>query len=229
MTLQGADLVGLPLFRDLSPAEIDRFLQATGVQVREYEKHARIMQAFEPNKYIGIMVSGEAFVISEDRFGHETVTHHLERGALFGSISAILPNVDNISSIEAITDVIVILVAYCELITSGTHLGRTHGIVMKNLLEAFSRKNFLMTQKLELLAQKTLRERLILYLMQREKRQQRGRVRTPGRIQMAKEMECNRSALTREIAEMKEQGLLICGDGWMQLDKARLAARDKEH
>ena len=229
MKLQGADLVGLPLFRDLSPEEIDRFLQATGVQVKEYEKHARIMKAFEPNKYIGVIVAGEAFVIAEDRLGNETVTHHLERGAMFGSVSAILPDVDNISAIEALTDVTVILVAYHELITSGTRLGRVHGIVMKNLLEAFSRKNFLMTQKLELLGQKTLRERIILYLLQREKRQQREQVRTPGRIQMAKEMECNRSALTREIAEMNEQGLLVCGDGWMQLDKARLAAWDKGH
>ena len=227
MELQGADLVGLPLFRDLAPGEIDRFMQAMRVKVREYEKKARIMKAYEPNKYIGVIVSGEAFVVAEDRFGNETVTHHLERGAMFGSTSAILPGVDNISAIAALTDVVAILVSYKDLITVGPRLGRIHGIVMNNLLEAFSRKNFLMTQKLELLAQKTLRERLILYLMQREKRQQREQVRGPGRCQMAKEMECNRSALTREISDMKERGVIVCGDGWMQLDKGQLARMDR--
>lgn len=227
MKLQGADLVGLPLFRDLAPAEIDRFLQATGVQVREYEKKTRMMKAYEPNKYIGVMVSGEAFVVAEDRFGNESVAHHLQRGAMFGSTSAILPGVENISALDALTDVVAILVSYHDLITVGPRLGRIHGIVMKNLLEAFSRKNFSLTQKLELLSQKTLRERLILYLMQREKSQQREHVRVPGRCQMAKEMECNRSALTREINDMKACGVLVCGDGWMKLDPVQLARMDR--
>jgi hypothetical protein len=80
---------------------------------------------------------------------------------------------------------------------------------------------------LELLSQKTLRERLILYLMQREKSQQREHVRVPGRCQMAKEMECNRSALTREINDMKACGVLVCGDGWMKLDPVQLARMDR--
>ena len=97
-----------------------------------------------------------------------------------------------------------------------------HGIVMKNLLEAFSRKNVLMMQKVELLSQQTLRERMILYLLQRERRQGSERVRVPGRVQLAKELECNRSALTREISQMQVEGLVECGEKWMRLNKEML-------
>ena len=76
-----------------------------------------------------------------------------------------------------------------------------------------------MMQKIELLSQKTLRERLILYLLQRGKRQGEAHVRVPGRVQLAKELECNRSALTREVNQMKAEGLLECGAGWMRLLK----------
>ena len=79
-----------------------------------------------------------------------------------------------------------------------------------------------MMQKIELLSQKTLRERLILYLLQRGRRQQKERVQVPGRVQLAKQLECNRSALTREIGAMRREGLLICGTGWMQLDKEKI-------
>ena len=93
---------------------------------------------------------------------------------------------------------------------------------MKNLLEAFCRKNLLMMEKIELLSQKTLRERLILYLLQRERRQNREKVHVPGRVQLAKELECNRSALTREISAMRNEGMLACGADWMQLDKDKI-------
>ena len=81
---------------------------------------------------------------------------------MLGSTSAILPKVPYTTNIEALTDVLVLWVPYRALLTAGPKLGRTHGIVMKNLLEAFCRKNLLMMEKIELLSQKTLRERLIL-------------------------------------------------------------------
>ena len=44
----------------------------------------------------------------------------------------------------------------------------------------------------------------------------------PGRVQLAKELECNRSALTREISAMRNEGMLACGADWMQLDKDKI-------
>ena len=141
---------------------------------------------------------------------------------MLGSTSAILPKIPYTTNIEALTDVLVLWVPYRALLTAGPKLGRTHGIVMKNLLEAFCRKNLLMMEKIELLSQKTLRERLILYLLQRERRQNREKVHVPGRVQLAKELECNRSALTREISAMRAEGMLDCGADWMQLDKDKI-------
>lgn len=212
MGIYDLDLQELPLFEGLKADEVEQFIQATEAKVKRYGKEVRILKAYEANSRIGIIVEGEALVIAEDRFGNETVGHRLERGALFGSTTAI----------EAVSDVLVLWVPYTALIVAGPRLGRIHGIVMRNLLRAFCRKNVLMMQKLEVLSQKTLRERLILYLLQQAGRQKTDCVKVPGRVQLAKELECNRSALTREIGLMKEKGLLECGPDWMRLDEARL-------
>lgn len=212
MGIYDLDLQELPLFEGLKADEVEQFIQATGAKVKRYGKEVRILKAYETNSRIGIIVEGEALVIAEDRFGNETVGHRLERGALFGSTTAV----------EAVSDVLVLWVPYTALIVAGPRLGRIHGIVMRNLLRAFCRKNVLMMQKLEVLSQKTLRERLILYLLQQAGRQKTDCVKVPGRVQLAKELECNRSALTREIGLMKEKGLLECGPDWMRLDEARL-------
>ena len=145
---------------------------------------------------------------------------------MLGSTSAIMPQVPYDMAIEALTDVLVLWIPYQSLLTAGPKLGHTHGLVMKNLLEAFCRKNVLMMQKIKILSQKTLRERLILYLLYKEQRQGKGKVHVPGRVQLAKELECNRSALTREIGLMQEEGLLETGPDWLRLIKSRVLGRD---
>lgn len=216
------DLRELPLFRGLSMDEIDTFLQHTSATSKGYHKGDFVLHPYEKNTNIGIMLKGLAQVVSEDRFGNKFIGHDLERGALIGSTSAILSEEYSPSAIEALSDLQVLWIPYRNLIVAGPKLGRIHGIVMKNLLEAFCIKNVLMVEKLNLLSQKSLRERLIVYLLQREKRQKREKVHVPGRIQLAKELECNRSSLTREIALMKKDGLLITGDDWMYLAKEKL-------
>lgn len=220
--MESLDLEGLPLFRGLLTGEIERFLSATGARVESYRKGDMVLDGLSRNSLIGVMVEGAAQIVSVDRSGNEVVGHKLMRGMMVGATSAILPQVDDSASVEALSEVQVLWVPYIALLTAGTKLGRVHGIVMKNILEALAMKNVLMLDKLELLSQRTLRDRLIVYLLQRERHEGHTRVRVPGRVQMAKELECNRSALTREIASMREAGVLLSVEDWMELDKTRI-------
>ena len=212
----------LPFFAGLQAEEVEQFLPAVHAEIRRCRKGDRLLRAYEKNDKIGIIAEGEALVVAEDRFGNESVGHRLERGALFGCTTAVLPGYSSPTAIEAVTDMLVLQIPYLALIVAGPKLGRIHGIVMRNLLAALCRKNVLMVQKLELISQKTLRERLILYLLHKGGACEDGCVPVPGRVQLAKELECNRSALTREIGQMKEEGLLVTGSGWMRLAEEKL-------
>lgn len=216
------ELQELPLFRGLSTEEIEKFINHTAAVTKRYEKGSYVLRPYEKNANIGVMVNGLAQVVSEDRLGNATVGHALERGALLGSTSAILSEEYNPTAIEPLTDVLVLWIPYRSLLVAGPKLGRIHGIVMMNLLEAFCKKNLLMMEKLKLLSQKSLRERIILYLLQREKHQRTSKVKVPRRTQLAKELECNRSALTREISLMVEAGILVCQGDFMWLEKDKL-------
>ena len=99
------DMQELPLFHELTPAEIERFLLSTEAQVKRYGKGARILEAYQSNAQIGVMVEGVAQVVAEDRFGNETVGHTLHRGDMMGSSSAILPQVRCNTSVEALSSV----------------------------------------------------------------------------------------------------------------------------
>lgn len=219
------DVKDLPLFKDLTVEEVKRFVKQTGATTKAYSKGSRLLNMYEPNSNIGVVVEGTAQIVSEDRMGNETIGHRLESGAIIGSTSAILQLESSLTAVEALTDMKVLWIPYHALITAGPKLNRIHGIVMKNMLEAFCVKNILMMEKIEVLSHRSLRERVILYLLQNEKRQQRkdDTIQVPGRVQLAKELECNRSALTREISNMKREGVLNCGRHWMKLNKEKLS------
>ena len=218
-----ADFQNVPLFKGLSQPEVEKFVKFTGTTFKNYPRGERILEAFAPNANIGIIVTGEAQILSLDWLGNENVGHVIESGAMFGTVSAILGEDLIATSVRLTTEATIMWIPYRSLLIAGPKLGRTHGIVMKNLLETFSRKNVLMMQKVELLSQKTLRERVILYLIQREKRQQSEWVKVPGRVQLAKELECNRSALTREISQMQTDGIVEVDGKLMRLHKEKIS------
>ena len=216
----------LSIFAGLKPEEVQSFVRHTVAVVKQYGRKDRLLEAYEENDQLGIIVQGTAQILTEDWLGNENVGHRLERGALVGVNSAILSAECSGSAVEAITPMQVIWIPYRALLVSGPRLGRIHGIVMKHVLEALARKNLLMVEKMEVLSKKSLRERIIIYLLQREKRQKNEQVAVPGRVQLAKELDCNRSALTREIGLMQEEGLLETGPDWLRLIKSRVLGRD---
>lgn len=220
MQVNVSKLEELPLFTGLNAEQIGKFVSVTGCLMRKFDKGSFILRAFENNDYIWIMVAGKAQIVVEDKFGNETTGHLLEKGNVMGATSAILSSESNFSSIEAITNIEVLLIPYQRLIQLGPSLGQVHGIIMKNLLEAFSQKLVLMMEKLELVSQKHLRERVLLYLSQQARRQKKEVLTIPGRVQMARILSCNRSALTREISLMEQEGLIESGKNWMRLIKA---------
>ena len=226
MDMSGWKMTDLAIFSGLSQGEILEFIEHTAAVPRHYEKKERLLEAYEENDQLGVIVQGRAQILTEDWLGNQNVGHSLEKGALVGVTSAILSSEYSGSAVEAITEMDVLWIPYRSLLISGPKLGRIHGIVMKHILEALARKNYLMVERLELLSKKSLRERIVIYLLQREKRQNREQVAVPGRVQLAKELDCNRSALTREIGLMQEEGLLEIGPDWLRLIKSRVLGRE---
>ena len=118
-----SDLVTLPFFRDLNDDEIHRFLHATGTIFKRYAKGDRILRAYEDNPSIGVLLDGTGQVLTEDRFGNESASHILERGAILGSSSAIL-GAPGIASVVALSDTHVLWVTWRA--DHGGHAARPH-------------------------------------------------------------------------------------------------------
>ena len=215
---QEIDFQGLPIFSGIDEDEASLFVRQVGGYVQTFSKGARIPCTQGDRPRLGIVLRGSVQVLLNDPFGNEVLGYDLKKGSLFGNVWAVV-GTDVCSSImlEMRTMVSVLWLPYRELEKTYAETSGVQGPVARNLFAILSRMMFAMIQKIEVLSQHTVRGRLRLHLIQQEKAQGTRRVQVPGRVQLAKVLECNRSALTREIGRMEDEGVLVCGDSWMEL------------
>ena len=84
-----------------------------------------------------------------------------------------------------------------------------HQKLVENMVRVIARKNRDLMGKVEVISKKTLREKILAYLSMQAQRQGSSSFRIPlGRVEWAEYLCADRSALTRELAKMKEEGLI---------------------
>ena len=82
-------------------------------------------------------------------------------------------------------------------------------ILAENLIKSLARKNLILNQKVRILSRKSLRERILFYLGTLPK-DKNGYVKIPfNKTVLAEYLGVNRSALSRELGRMQDEGILI--------------------
>ena len=84
-----------------------------------------------------------------------------------------------------------------------------HHRLIENMVRLICEKNIQLMEKVEVTSQKTLRDKILTYLRIQADRQGADRFEIPlKRTELAEYLCADRSALTRELARMKAEGLI---------------------
>ena len=87
-----------------------------------------------------------------------------------------------------------------------------------NLIKSLAKKNLILNQKVRILSQKGLRDRIIIYLSTLPKDSE-GFVTIPfTQTALAEHLGVNRSALSREFGRMQDEGILVIDKNKMRVD-----------
>ena len=101
----------------------------------------------------------------------------------------------------------VLLVPYEKLLLPGADPARQR--VLQNLVRTISDKYFLLSRRVDLLLLKSLRAKVCAYLLSEAEAHHSLTFTVPySRIQLADYLNCDRSALSRELSLMQRDGLL---------------------
>ena len=182
------------LFAGLSAAELSTLLSQLGGSVRSYGKGEALVLAGEPSRRVGIVLSGEL------------EAYRPVPGGVFGDVLG-GSSLSSPVTVLAAAPCEVLLLPYERLLLSDG--SPAHQRVVQNLVRTISDKYFSLSRRIDLLVMKSLRAKVAAYLLSEAARAHSLTFSIPfSRIQLADYLNCDRSALSRELSTMQKEGLI---------------------
>lgn len=201
-------LKSVPLFAGVREEDMDGMLTCLGGYTRTYRKGEFLFRANEPVQSVGVLLDGALHVIQEDVWGNKRILTRIGEGELFGETFACGSRAAAVSCTAA-EDCRVLFLPFRRVLHSCDRFCAFHHRLIENMVVLIADKNMLLMEKIEVISKKTLREKILTYLFLQAQRQGRDYFEIPlGRVALAEYLCADRSALTRELAGMKAEGLI---------------------
>ena len=207
-----------PLFARIAEEEIQSLLTCLGMRVRNFRRKEIVLKEGEPARYIGIVLSGSVQILRVDYYGNRSITAEVIPGELFGEAFACAGVGEIPVDVVANEDAKVMFIDCQRVMEPCCNACRFHQTLIRNLMEAMARKNLIFHQKIEIIAKRTTREKLMAYLQMQAKLQGRSRFEIPyDRQELADYLEVDRSGLSVEIGKLRKEGVLSSERSWFEL------------
>ncbi len=197
------------LFEKVPYEETMRLMQCLRAHQKQYKKGERIVVDGMPVQYVCAVLSGRIFMDRIDRFGNRYLYMEIPSRGLLGEPYLYSESWGGDVSYTAITDCTILLMEYGRLLHLCPRACPCHRQLLENFIGLLIQKNQRLMQKIEIVSKKSLRGRIQTYLRLLMRQQRSDVVACPlNRTEMAEFLCVNRSAMTRELFCMQEEGLI---------------------
>lgn len=198
-----------PLFAGIDAADFEGMLGCIGYHVKTYQKGEIIALEEENINHVGVVMEGSVDMLKEDIWGNRTMLVRTYPQDIFGETFACGEDSLSVVTFAAAENCRVLFLSFCRVMHTCTHACQFHQTLIENMVRLIARKNRELMRKVEVVSKKTLREKILAYLSVQSQSQGSRRFELPlGRVEWAEYLNADRSALTRELAKMKDEGII---------------------
>ena len=188
--------------------ELDSMMQCFRPRVRRYEKGEFLLLAGYENHEVGIVLEGSITAFKNTPDGSSVAITHMGPAGLFGDVLS-GSSLRSPVSVMADSPCLAIYLPYRKIIHPCPSLHESHCQLMENLVTTISNKYFALDRRVELLICKSLRARISLWLLEQAEQAGSDTFAVPlTRAGLAEYLNCDRSALSRELGRMQREGLI---------------------
>ena len=196
-----------PLFRGLSPDAADQLSAAGFLRRKTFSRHEVIFRAGSRVQEIGVVVKGSVHIENLDLWGTKSILSSVDAGQAFAETYAFCGDALMVDAVAA-EDCEVLFLHTGALSDSRVPAG-VRGTLLHNLLTVSMRKNLSLSQRIFCTTPKTVRGRLLTYFSAQAAKADSPEFEIPfNRQQMADYLNLDRSALSKELCRMRDEGLL---------------------
>ena len=191
---------------DVNEEDIKKMLKCFDAKTRTFKKDRTIVTNIINIKMIGIILEGTANVERYDYNGNRSIIEKLEKNSVFGEVFSRL---GSDISVIATSDCEVLFIEYEHLIKRCKKGCIYHSILTNNVLQLLSKKIVDLNKRLEILSKRTIRDKLLSYFELLANNNPKRSFNLPFTYtDLADYLSIDRSAMMREIKNLKEEGFI---------------------
>lgn len=213
------------LFRTIGEMEFGHLMKCLDAQVKSYKSEEYIFFSGDEINQVGIVLSGIVEIMKESVAGNKHIVAFLGPADMFAE--GIVCTVNRISpvTVRVKEDAKVLFIPYERVIKSCGNGCNFHISLIQNMMVVLGEKNVNLNRKLELLTLKGMREKIASYLLNEANERGSNMFQIMlNRTELADFLNVSRTSMCRELARMKEEGLIdYYGQSFKLLNKKLLA------
>ena len=195
------------LFQGLSPEEKSYALTYFDANSKRYEKGQFLHQVSFPLQRFGLVLAGTVQVYMDDMDGHHIIMSSAGPGELFGEAECFLSS-DAPIYICAVSEAEVLWMSPARIKAPARPLPSIDQALSHRFTAALATRILAMSQRIQILSQNTLRGKILSFLSQYAAAQGEPFTVPFDRASMANFLGADRSALSRELSKLRQEGII---------------------
>lgn len=197
----------ISLFYGFTKEEQQQIQNLGCMRRQKFEKNQRILHMGDFIREIGLVLTGSIRIENVDVWGNKSILGHLAEGQTFAETYVFCEEMVMVDVVAA--EPTEILFLHIKRLEQEGEMSTWQVKLLWKLLRMSSEKNLLLTSRLFNLSAKSVRGRLLTYLNEQAVKAGNTRFSIPfTRQQMADYLNLDRSALSKELCHMRDEGLL---------------------
>ena len=200
-------MLQIDLFENVQNSEVLELLKCIGIKTKVFRKNAFILKAGSKIDYLAVILGGNAIMSKTDSFGKQTIIEELKMNDIFGHNIVCCGLDKSPVDVVAQNECEVLFLPFEKVVTPCEKLCPYHLQLIKKQMKMISKRNSLLNDKIDIIGQKTTRDK-IMALLETYHNGQKVFSIPYSREEMAKFLCVDRSAMSRELCRMRDEGIL---------------------
>lgn len=208
------------IFDGIDDRNLAALLTCLNTSVRSYSAGNYLIMEADDVRYVGLVLEGRVSMQKEDFLGNLTYLTDIRVGELFGETFSLGTVTQSEVHFAAAEDCQVLFMPLWKVLHVCSSQCTFHSRLVINMFAVLSQKNTKLMEKLHIISQPTIRGKLLAFFQNEAEKNSRlpssdkaaaegYRVSLPySRRELAVYLSVNRSALSRELSRMQDEGLI---------------------
>ena len=209
-------MLQIDLFEKITNTEVLELLKCIGIKTKVFKKGATVIKVGSKIDFLCVVLDGNLTVTKIDSLGKSVVIERLKMNDIFGHNIVCCGETKSPVEVTAENNCEVLFLPFEKVVTPCEKVCPYHIQLIKNVMKMISKRNSLLTEKIDIIGQKTTREK-ILTLLNAYKTEEKGFFIPYSREEMAKFLCVDRSAMSRELCRMRDEGILRFEKNYFEL------------